>query len=320
VAIAIASRRAPGHDGTELGYYVSGDPGGLPLVLCQGLGGGINAWKPLLDRLGEGFRVLTWDYRGLYRSRPARDPGAYDLSHHVRDLLALLDAEGMEAPVLAGWSMGVQLGLELHRTHPDTLSGFVAIHGTAGKPLGSAFDSGRAADVAPWVLSALRLVGERIRPVAPYLARVPPVVGGFVWASQQLGWMAPSVDVGAFRDMGEEWLGLDLRVYAEIFRHVGEHDAWDLLESIETPTLIIAGGADRFTPLRLSERMAKEMPNASLELLPEATHFGLLEFPEAIGDAVARFVRETIAQRADRAPALDAGAHRPGSRGSAAKG
>ena len=297
--MTIASRRAPGHDGTELGYYVSGDPEGLPLVLCHGLGGGVDVWKPFLDYLGEGFRVMTWDYRGLYRSRPAGDPTAYDLSHHVRDLLALLDTEGIEAPVLAGWSMGVQLGLELHRTHPDALAGFVAIHGTAGKPLGSAFDSPRTADVAPWVLSALRLVGERVRPVAPYLARIPPVVGGFVWASQQLGLMASSIDVDAFRDVGEEWLGLDLAVYAEIFQHIGEHDAWDLLDSIETPTLIIAGGADRLTPLHLSERMAKEMPNASLELLPDATHFGLLEFPEAIGNAVARFARERIASRTE---------------------
>ena len=31
----------------------------------------------------------------------------------VDDLLALLDREGIEAPVLVGWSMGVQLALEL---------------------------------------------------------------------------------------------------------------------------------------------------------------------------------------------------------------
>jgi len=297
MGIEVTQRQASGHDGTELGYYVSGDPDGVPLVLCPGLGGGIDVWRPFLECLGEGFRVLTWDYRGLYRSRSPEDPAAYDLSYHVRDLLALLEHEEMEAPVLAGWSMGVQLGIELHRTHPDRLSGFVAIHGTAGKPLTTAFDSARSEDVAPWVLSAMHLVGGSIRPVAPYLAKVPPVVHGFVWASRQLGLMAPHADVDTFRDVAEEWLSLDLGVYAEIFEHLGEHDAWDVVPTVKTPTLIIAGGADRLTPLHLAERMAKEMPNASLELLPEATHFGLIEFPEAIGEAVARFARERVAKR-----------------------
>jgi pimeloyl-ACP methyl ester carboxylesterase len=238
--------------------------------------------------------VLSWDYRGLYRSGLPDDPAAFDVTDHIRDLLALLEHEGMQAPILAGWSMGVQIGLELHRTHPEVLAGFVAIHGTAGRPLDTAFDSVWAAPVAPWVLSALRIVAGRISPVAPYLARVPPIVGGFVWASQRLGLMAPNIDVDAFRDVAEQWLGLDLAVYADIFDHVAVHDAWDLLESIETPTLIVAGGADRLTPLHVAERMAKEMPNASLELIPEATHFGLIEFPEAIGDAVVRFARERV--------------------------
>jgi pimeloyl-ACP methyl ester carboxylesterase len=90
--------------------------------------------------------------------------------------------------------------------------------------------------------------------------------------------------------MAEEWCGLDLEVYAKIFAALGDHDASDLLDSIETPTLLIAGGRDRLTPAHVSERVADRMPNASFDLVEGATHFGLLEFPDAILESVERFL------------------------------
>jgi len=260
------------------------------MVLCPGLGGSALTWRPFVERFSDRFRLLCWDYRGLYRSKSARDPGAYDLAHHVRDLTALLEHEGVERPLLVGWSMGVQVGLELHREHPKRAAGLVAIHGTSGRPLDSAFDSPLTGMAAPLVLAALRQVGDRFSGVGPRLTRSPAVVRSFVWASRQLGFMSDEVDVEGFREMAEEWCGLDLAVYAEIFAALGRHDASDLLGSIETPTLFIVGGRDRFTPAHVSERAVKRMPNAALERVEGATHFGLLEYPDAILDSVERFL------------------------------
>ena len=72
------------------------------------------------------------------------------------------------------------------------------------------------------------------------------------------------------------------------------HDAWDLLPAIRTPSLLIGGGCDRFTPAHLAERMAKTLPVAEYELLPDATHFGLLEEPDAIAARIARFADERL--------------------------
>jgi pimeloyl-ACP methyl ester carboxylesterase len=224
------------------------------------------------------------------------------MTHQVRDLLALLRHKRAEAPVLAGWSMGVQLALEVHREHPDLPRALVGLFGAAGRPFDTAFDSGLAPEVAPRVLGALRAVGTRFRSIGPRLARAPGVARAFVHAGRGLGMMAESLDVDRFRDIAEDWARLDLAIYADHFEALARHDATDLLAQIRTPTLLIAGGRDRLTPAHLVERIAKTMPDADYELLPDATHFGLLEEPAAIVARIARFTEERLGIRVQPEP------------------
>jgi pimeloyl-ACP methyl ester carboxylesterase len=251
----------------------------------------------VVEHFGRSFRVLAWDYRGLYASAAPRRRRALALTHHVHDLLALLRHKRVEAPVLAGWSMGVQVALEVHREHPDLPRGLVGLFGTAGRPFDTAFDAGLAPETAPRVLGALRAVGTRLRGIGPWLARAPGVADAFVRAGRGLGMMAPSLDVERFRDIAEDWTRLDLAIYADHFEALARHDASDLLARIRTPTLLIAGGRDRLTPAHLAERMARTMPDAVFELLPEASHFGLLEEPDAIVARMARFSEERLGIR-----------------------
>lgn len=287
------ARRLRSRQGARLTYYAGGAEDGMALVFCGGLGGGVRVWHPLVERFAPRFRLLAWDYRGLYSSGPARRR-AYGIEHHARDLCQLLRHEGIQSPVLLGWSMGVQVMLEAHRTHPDLARGLVAIHGTPGHPLRTAFGSDVMERIFPPLSLLLRAAGRRFATSAPRLARSPLLAGSFVWGAQRLGWMAPEIDVEHFQDVAAEWLGLDLGIYAEIFQRMGEHDASDLLAAIEAPALVIAGGRDRFTPSEAAHRMVSAMPAARLELLPRATHFGLLEYPEEIGDAVERYLTETL--------------------------
>jgi pimeloyl-ACP methyl ester carboxylesterase len=291
---AIESRRITSHDGTVLTYHVGGAGDGAPLVFCGGLGGGVQVWQPLIERFAPHFRLLAWDYRGLYASGPARERRAYGIEHHARDLLHLLDHEGVESPVLLGWSMGVQVMLEAHRSDPTLARGLVAIHGTPGRPLQTAFGSAVLELIFPPISLVMRGAGRRFAWSAPSLARSRLVAGAFVWATQRLGWMAPEIDLERFQGVAAEWLSLDLGVYAEIFQRMGEHDASDVLAEIEAPALIIAGGRDRFTPSETAREMAAAMRQARLELLPGATHFGLIEYPDEIVGAVERYLAETL--------------------------
>jgi len=287
---ALASYRFQAEDGTWLTGYRAGPARGPAMVLCNGLGGNVVVWHSLIEHFAARYRVLSWDYRGLYSSEPARDREAYSLPHHARDLARLIEHEALESPVIVGWSMGVQVALELHRLQPERVRAMVAIPGTHGQPLRSAFDNAVTELVSPGVFSAMRLVGDRLAGVAPSLARQPAIVSAFLWAGRRLGVMSHRMDRDVFQQLAEQWLEMDLAIYAEIFERMAEHDAGDLLASIRTPTLVLAGDQDRFTPAHLSSRMVEEMPDAELEIVKGATHFGLLEYPDAIAKAIDRYL------------------------------
>jgi pimeloyl-ACP methyl ester carboxylesterase len=42
------------------------------LPLANGLGGRLYTWQPLVRRPPDHYRIITWDYRGLFDSTPPR--------------------------------------------------------------------------------------------------------------------------------------------------------------------------------------------------------------------------------------------------------
>jgi Predicted hydrolases or acyltransferases (alpha/beta hydrolase superfamily) len=71
-----------------------------------------------------GHRVLAYDARGHGESDPAQP---YDYPSLTADLLDVLDANGIERPVLAGASMGAHTVLRFALEHPDRVGGLVVI-------------------------------------------------------------------------------------------------------------------------------------------------------------------------------------------------
>ncbi len=290
----ITRRHFRAGDGTRLAWYEAGRPDGPTLLLLSGLGGGFGIWRPFVERFAPRFRLVGWDYRGLYRSaRPAERAG-FAMAQQVADLVALVEHARVREPILVGWSMGVQLALELHREHAHLPRALIGVHGASGRPLDTAFDSPWSARAVPPLLGLLGRVERGFAGVGPSLVDAPGVARGFTLLCRGLGLMAPRVDVDAFREMARDWTRLDFAAYAATFLELGAHDASDLLPKIETPTLIVAGGRDPLTPARLAHDMVRFMPNAELAFVRDATHFGLLEEPDAITDHAARFLHERL--------------------------
>ena len=58
------------------------------------------------------------------------------------------------------------------------------------------------------------------------------------------------------------------------------------LPDIAAPTLLIFGGADTLAVPAVGERMAAEIPDARLIVIPEAGHLVNIEFPEVFNESV----------------------------------
>ncbi|MUL42269.1 alpha/beta hydrolase [Streptomonospora sp. PA3] len=78
------------------------DGAGAPLVLVHGLGGTVEEWEPLADRLAPRRPVYAFDLRGHGRSAD----GAWTVEGHMADLGRVLDRLDLRAPVVAGHGFG----------------------------------------------------------------------------------------------------------------------------------------------------------------------------------------------------------------------
>ena len=83
-------------------------------------------------------------------------------------------------------------------------------------------------------------------------------------------------------------------IYSDIFEALGRHDLSEVLPTVQSPCLVVAGADDRLTPPELSEAMVHHLPHGELFMLPHGTHFGPMEYPVEIADRMQRFIEERL--------------------------
>ena len=84
-------------------------------------------------------------------------------------------------------------------------------------------------------------------------------------------------------------------------------DSLDLLPSIDVPTLVIVGEYDLITPPAESSRMVERLPNARLEVVPQAGHMANFENTDAFNEALARFLGALGTRPSVSSPRRDGG-------------
>lgn len=283
---SVEERRFVSFDGTEIAYQAVGQ--GRPVLLCNGLAGSWKAWTPTIQYFRDRYRLLSWDYRGLYGSGPAATPSAIRVSDHARDALHLLEEEGIERVAILGWSMGVQVALEMFRQSPETVASLALVNGVAGRPWDHVFNLSVSGRLLPPFLRGLRTVPRAIEALIAQASRLPDVES---WITR-IGLAARTLDADVFSALVEDVRALDMERYIKMLEQLGEHDAWDLLPQIDVPTLLITGSRDAFTPRAAAERMARRIRGSELMVIPGATHYAQLEYPEMLNLRLEKFWRE----------------------------
>lgn len=292
-------RFAQARDGTRIFWEEWGE-GAPAVVLCDGIGCAGYIWARLAPDLARRQRTLHFHYRGHGRSERPLDPERVTLDDCVEDLLAVLDAAGVRAAVLAGHSMGVQVVLEAWRRAPERVQGLVLACGSFGRPLDTFHDSPALSAIFPALRAAVLAYPElarlAFRTVLP--SRLALAVGWQIEVNRQL--LRPEHLRRYLDDLAE----VDPTVFVRTLASAAAHDAWPTLGGIAVPTLVVAGEKDGFTPMWLSERMWQAIPGADLLVLPAGTHTGLLEHPELVALRLEKFLAERVtpAARESAAP------------------
>ncbi|MFD5466671.1 alpha/beta fold hydrolase [Kitasatospora sp. NPDC127059] len=105
-----------------LAYRESGRPDGPPLVLLHALGERAADWDTVLPDLAPGHRVYAPDLRGHGDSGRTAE---YDLERMREDVLAFLDALGLDRVDLVGHSMGGAVAYLLAQAAPERVNRLV---------------------------------------------------------------------------------------------------------------------------------------------------------------------------------------------------
>jgi GMP synthase-like glutamine amidotransferase/pimeloyl-ACP methyl ester carboxylesterase len=288
-------------DGTRIRVRLFHEEGarGVPLILNDGLGCEGYVWRYIIDQLKAHHPILHWQYRGHGESDVPHDLDTIHVDQMVEDLNWLLDEVGVSEGIFFGHSMGVQVVLEAHRRLAERMRGLVLMCGSYGRPIETWHGPDNPRSRGP--------LGNRgMRRIFPWLS------GAFIHAPQimQPIWqrliptelsyqVAVRFELNPKRVKREDFfpylkhLGhMDMRVFARLARSLAQHSAEGLLDDIDIPTLIIAGGRDTFTPAWLSETMHRQIRDSEYLFLPDGSHTAPIEHPDLIHDRLRAFFQE----------------------------
>ena len=233
------------------GVRLSGNEAGegTPVVLLHGLTA-TRRYVVMGSRNLErgGHRVIAYDARGHGRSGAAPDRGAYGYDVLAADLLAVLDARGIERAALAGASMGAHTAVRFALDHPDRAAALVLAT--------PAFDPEYYRDgLARWdALSE----GLREGGVEGFLAaygepRVPEQ-----WRQTVRTVLRQRLSAHEHPDAVADALHVVPRSTA--------FDAWEDLRAVDLPVTVVASRdeADPEHPYEIGRRYAETIPGAEL--------------------------------------------------------
>jgi 3-oxoadipate enol-lactonase len=213
-------------------------------------------WGANVDALTRQYRVLRYDHRGHGDSEVGEGP--YTVEELAGDVIALLDELELEHVSFLGLSLGGAVGMALALAAPQRVERLVLCCTAAkfGTPEGWAE---RTEIVRQQGLEAI---------VDAVLER---------WFTPKFHQERPQ-DVAEFRRL---FLATPREGYAACCEALRDWDIRPRLPEIEIPTTCIAGADDPSTPPSDLELLAREIPNASLIVIPDVRHLANVEEPNA---------------------------------------
>ncbi len=285
-------------DGTRIQAYRCG-AGPHKWLLPPGMGTPLSCWKFLFEFFHDKMTIVTWEPRGCYRSEKPRDIERLAVDDHVEDALAVVRGAGWDRErfVTGGWSMGVELGLEIYHHLPRNVQGLVLINGAFEHVLRTAFGLPKA-DVM------FRALAEGLYRAGPLFAALPGWLLTQPWSIGVIKSLRlVTANDAFFAEVAQDFKDLDFPTYFLMIKRLDEHSARPILTTVRVPTLITAGAADKMTPLSVSAEMHRDIDGSELFVIPNGTHYATLEYPEIVNLRLDHFFRRRVFAATWDAPA-----------------
>ena len=246
--------------GGRLPYEVEGE--GTGVVLAHAGIADMRQWDPQGEALAARHRVVRYDLRGFGRA----DVTETRFSNRA-DLVAVMDAVGLDRAVLVGCSRAGQIVIDTALEFPDRVSGLVWVCGGV---------SGNDAEETAEEVAA----GEReelLSDAKDWEALAAFDVALWVDGIGQPEGRAPAAARDAVRRMTYETY-VQEKPYGDSIQL--DPPAIGRLAEIRVPTLVMIGGLDTPSARGSADLVASGVPGARRIDLPDVAHMPSLERPE----------------------------------------
>jgi pimeloyl-ACP methyl ester carboxylesterase len=159
----VSGVRVEGDGGVGIEVAVEGPEDGTPVLLMHGWPDSHELWRHQIAALtGAGFRTFAPDLRGFGASDKPKEVEAYHVAHTVADMLAVLDASGIDRVHVVAHDWGALAGWGLAVFAPDRVASYTAV--SVGHPK-AFFEAG---------------FEQRMRSLYMVLFNIPVVAEGFM--------------------------------------------------------------------------------------------------------------------------------------------
>ena len=263
--------------GVSVPHRAHGDPGGVPCLLVHAWCEAAGSFDRMLPHLPRWAAVHAIDLRGHGGADKPAD--GYALADVAADVVAVLDALGLEQAVLVGSSSGGYVAQQVAASWPERVTGLALI----GSPATLASRPPFADEVAALT-----------DPLDP------------AWVRDTLAWfpLGTPVPSGYVDDRVADALAVPASIWSAALEGLCAAEPPLARAPLDIPGVVIWGGRDDVLGRTQRDALAAALPRARIVVLPGVGHLVLWERPERVAAEVARLLAEVASDHA-----LDSGRH-----------
>jgi pimeloyl-ACP methyl ester carboxylesterase len=242
------------------------------VLLITGLGLSGGAWWRTVPVLARDFRVITFDSRGVGRSRSLAY--SYTTEAMADDAVSVLDAAGVERAHLYGFSLGGMVAQQIALRHPERIDSLV---------LGATHPGGpRAIPPEREVAAFFRRRPELPQEEAAW-ASVPYNYGPRC-RRRRAGLIAEDIAARLAHPFPAD--AYRAQLYAAAL-----HNCFGRLGRVSARTLIVHGRHDRMIPVANAKLLSDLVPRSRLRILERSGHLYPTEEP-GVDEEIATFLAQ----------------------------
>lgn len=254
-------------NGVSHHYRIEGSENSPVLTLAHAQGFTLDSWAAQIAHFSDRYRVLAPDLRGHGGTDMAGKP--YRIEDIAQDIVALLDALGIERTHYAGASLGGMAGFALAQDHAERLRS-VAFVTTQGILPQVSIDGQRAAT------AVMRKDGAD--------ARVDAVLERYL----RKGYREDEPE--RYAELRRQFTTNPVEGYAEAGDAIFAMNFDDRIGEIDLPTMVIAGSDDIATTPDRMTLYRDGIPGAGMEIIPNAGHMPYVENADAFNRVLGGFL------------------------------